>query len=408
MRWILSVLVVLASAVALALLLMFNHGNLAIFWPPYRVDLSINTALLLLIGLVALMYLSSRALVQVISLPTRVRTYREQRYKERALNAFREATVALAEGRFAKAEKQSRLALHLPEQGGAASLVAARACHGLRALDRRDQWIERCAIEFGLKDQALLLAADCAIEDRDGAAALSALNRLQPRTSRQVHALRLRLSALELEQQWQALLPVLAQLERRQMVAAPAAAALRLRAWRSLFNQTASDLTATRSIWRQIGRDLAYESPIAEAAIDAFRRGADFAMASEIADRVLRKRYSGTVVDQYASLESISARDKLQALEKWLQRWGPEASLLAALGRVCSEQQLWGKAEAYLRESMAKDDAPSTRLALARLLEQTERNQEAAGLYREAAQTQRPPSTSRHAPVMNSASSEAR
>jgi len=62
MRWILSVLVVLASAVALALLLMFNPGNLAIFWPPYRVDLSINPALLLLIGLVALMYLSSRAL----------------------------------------------------------------------------------------------------------------------------------------------------------------------------------------------------------------------------------------------------------------------------------------------------------------------------------------------------------
>ena len=408
MRWILGLLVVLASAVAVALLLMFNRGNLAIFWPPYRVDLSINTAVLLLIGLVVLMILSSKALLQLISLPSRVRSHREQRYKDRALNAFREATVALAEGRFARAEKQSRLALHLPEQGGAASLIAARACHGLRALDRRDQWIERCAVEFGLKDQALLLAADCAIEDKDGAAALAALNQLQPRTARQVHALRLRLSALEIEQQWQALLPVLAQLERRQMVAAPAAVALRLRAWRSLFSQTASDLAATKSLWRQIGRELAYESPIAEVAIEAFRRGGDNSAAADIADRVLKKRYSGTVVDQYAALDTIAARDKLQTMEQWLKRWGPESSLLAALGRVCSEQQLWGKAEAYLRESMAKDDAPSTRLALARLLEQTERSQEAAGLYREAAQTQRPPSTSRQAPVMNSASSEAK
>ena len=408
MRWILGILVVLASAVALALLLMFNHGNLAIFWPPYRVDLSINTALVLLIGLVALMFLSSKALFQLISLPARVRSHREQRYRERALTAFREATVASAEGRFARAEKQSQLALHLPEQGGAASLIAARACHGLRALDRRDQWIERCAREFGLKDQALLLAADCAIQDRDGAAGLTALNALQARTARQVHALRLRLAALELEQQWQALLPVLAQLERRQMVAASAASALRLRAWRNLFSQTGSDLASTKSLWRQIGRDLAYESPIAESAIDAFRRAADFASAAEIADRVLRKRFSGTVVDQYAALDALSARDKLQLMEQWLKRWGPEAALLAALGRVCAEQQLWGKAEAYLRESMAKDDAPSTRLALARLLEQTERAQEAAGLYREAAQTQRPPSTSRQAPVMNAASSEAR
>ncbi|MFM7503283.1 MAG: heme biosynthesis HemY N-terminal domain-containing protein [Betaproteobacteria bacterium] len=408
MRWILGILVVLASAVAAALLLMFNHGNLAIFWPPYRVDLSINTAVVLLIAIVVLMFLASKAFVQLISLPARVRSHREHRYRERALAAFREATVALAEGRFARAEKQSQLALHLPEQGGAAALVAARACHGLRALDRRDQWIERCAQEFGLKDQAQLLAADCAIQDRDGAAALAALDRLQPRTARQVHALRLRLAALELEQQWQALLPVLSQLERRQMVAAPAVAALRLRAWRNLLNQTGTDLAATKSLWRQIARELAYESPIAESAIEAFRRAADFSAAADIAERVLRKRFSGTVIDQYAGLDALSGREKLHNMEQWLQRWGPEPALLAALGRVCSEQQLWGKAEAYLRESMAKDDSPGTRLALARLLEQTERSEEATGLYREAAQTQRPPSTSRQAPVINAASSEAR
>ncbi|MFM7385340.1 MAG: heme biosynthesis HemY N-terminal domain-containing protein [Betaproteobacteria bacterium] len=408
MRWILGILVVLASAVAVALLLMFNHGNLAIFWPPYRVDLSINTAVVLLIAIVVLMFLASKAFVQLISLPARVRSHREHRYRERALAAFREATVALAEGRFARAEKQSQLALHLPEQGGAAALVAARACHGLRALDRRDQWIERCAQEFGLKDQAQLLAADCAIQDRDGAAALAALDRLQPRMARQVHALRLRLAALELEQQWQALLPVLSQLERRQMVAAPAVAALRLRAWRNLLNQTGTDLAATKSLWRQIARELAYESPIAESAIEAFRRAADFSAAADIAERVLRKRFSGTVIDQYAGLDALSGREKLHNMEQWLQRWGPEPALLAALGRVCSEQQLWGKAEAYLRESMAKDDSPGTRLALARLLEQTERSEEATGLYREAAQTQRPPSTSRQAPVINAASSEAR
>jgi len=408
MRWILGILVVLASAVAVALLLMFNHGNLAIFWPPYRVDLSINTAVVLLIAIVVLMFLASKAFVQLISLPARVRSHREHRYRERALAAFREATVALAEGRFARAEKQSQLALHLPEQGGAAALVAARACHGLRALDRRDQWIERCAQEFGLKDQAQLLAADCAIQDRDGAAALAALDRLQPRTARQVHALRLRLAALELEQQWQALLPVLSQLERRQMVAAPAVAALRLRAWRNLLNQTGTDLAATKSLWRQIARELAYGSPIAESAIEAFRRAADFSAAADIAERVLRKRFSGTVVDQYAGLDALSGREKLHNMEQWLQRWGPEPALLAALGRVCSEQQLWGKAEAYLRESMAKDDSPGTRLALARILEQTERIEEATGLYREAAQTQRPPSTSRQAPVINAASSEAR
>ncbi|NCV61656.1 MAG: heme biosynthesis protein HemY, partial [Betaproteobacteria bacterium] len=80
MRWILGILVVLASAVSLALLLMFNHGNLAIFWPPYRVDFSINTAVVMLLALVASMFLGLKAIAQLVSLPGRLRTHRSQRY----------------------------------------------------------------------------------------------------------------------------------------------------------------------------------------------------------------------------------------------------------------------------------------------------------------------------------------
>jgi len=385
MRWILGVLLVLFAAVAVALLLMFNHGNVAIFWPPYRVDLSINTAVVLLLLLVLGLVFLIRAYRQITSLPRRVKQHREQRYRERALQAFRDATVALAEGRFARAEKQAQLALHLPEQGGPAALIGARACHGLRASERREAWIRRCAEEFGLRDQAALLAADCAIDEGDGEAALRALDSLPPKTARQVHALRLRLAALDLTQQWKPLLPVLAQLERRQMVSAQSAQAMRSRAWRHLLTHAGSDPAQVKAVWRQIPREMSLEAPVAEVAVEAFRRAGDPGTAAQIVERLMRQRYSARAVDQYAAFAHLTSREKLQAMEQWLKAWGEEASLLSALGRVCAEEQLWGKAESYLRESLKRDDTPATRLALARLLEQTARMEEAAGLYRQAA-----------------------
>lgn len=389
MRWILGLLLVLFAAVGVALLLMFNHGNVAIFWPPYRVDLSINTAVVLLVLLVLGLLLLIRAYQQLTSLPRRVKLHREQRYRDRALLAFRDATVALAEGRFARAEKQAQLAMHLPEQGGPAALIGARACQGLRAIERRDGWIRRCAEEFGLREQAALLAADCAVDDRDGEAALRALDQLSPKTGRQVHALRLRLAALDLSQQWKPLLPVLAQLERRQMVSPQNAQAMRLRAWRHLLSQAGSDPGEVKTVWKQIPRELAFEAPLAEVAVDAFRRAGDFTTAAQIVERLMTQRYSARAVEQYATLAQLGSREKLQAMEQWLKAWGEEASLLGALGRVCAEEQLWGKAEAYLRESLKRDDTAAVRLVLARLLEQTARAEEAAGLYRQAAQQPR-------------------
>ena len=47
MRIALSILTLFAIAVAVALLAGNNQGTITLFWPPYRVDLSLNLVLLL-------------------------------------------------------------------------------------------------------------------------------------------------------------------------------------------------------------------------------------------------------------------------------------------------------------------------------------------------------------------------
>ena len=48
MRIFLWLVVLLATAIGLAVMARFNAGNVVLFYPPYRVDLSLNFFLLLL------------------------------------------------------------------------------------------------------------------------------------------------------------------------------------------------------------------------------------------------------------------------------------------------------------------------------------------------------------------------
>ena len=48
MRWLVWSVLTFALAAGIALAARFNHGNVAILWPPYRIDVSVNLALVLL------------------------------------------------------------------------------------------------------------------------------------------------------------------------------------------------------------------------------------------------------------------------------------------------------------------------------------------------------------------------
>ena len=76
-----------AMAVALALFAGDNDGTVTVFWPPHRVDLSVNLALLLLALSFALLYVGLRAIGALLELPRQARRWRAQQ-RERATHAM--------------------------------------------------------------------------------------------------------------------------------------------------------------------------------------------------------------------------------------------------------------------------------------------------------------------------------
>ena len=113
MRVALSILMLFAIAVALALLAGNNQGTITLFWPPYRVDLSLNLVLLLLLGIFVTLHVALRALAALFAMPREARRWRLQ-HKERALHvALLDSLSHLVAGRFIRARKSAELVLVL-------------------------------------------------------------------------------------------------------------------------------------------------------------------------------------------------------------------------------------------------------------------------------------------------------
>ena len=99
MKWALWLLGLFAVAVAGAFIAGHNEGTLTVFWPPYRLDMSINLMVLVTVLGFAFLYLVLRGTSLLLDLPRQARRWR-QLQKERAIQAaLLDALVYLLTGR---------------------------------------------------------------------------------------------------------------------------------------------------------------------------------------------------------------------------------------------------------------------------------------------------------------------
>ncbi|MFI4914747.1 MAG: heme biosynthesis HemY N-terminal domain-containing protein, partial [Steroidobacterales bacterium] len=143
MRWVFWILGLFAVAVAVALALRLNTGYALLVWSPYRVELSLNFLLLLLVVGFAVVYLLLRFIFGALGLPAKVREFRERRRRENAHSMMLEALQAFFEARYGRAEKAAASAMQSGESPALAAVLAAHAAHELRRYEQRDGYLAR-------------------------------------------------------------------------------------------------------------------------------------------------------------------------------------------------------------------------------------------------------------------------
>jgi HemY protein len=385
---------VFAAAAAIAIFGRTQDSYALLVYPPWRVEISLLLFILGLLLAFALAHGVIRMIHHTLALPEHVRAYRERRRQERGQAALASALQAYLEGRFARAEKEARLAWEGGGSPGLAALIGARAAHELREFARRDQWFERAAAAGDALQAARLVSqAEAALDERDFARARAALLTLHGLGPRHIATLRMLLRAERGAQNWEEVLRLATLLAKRGAIAPAAAAEHQAQACVELLARAASDRRGFEERWRRIaGRDQLLPRVARAGARHATVLG-NAALAREIIERALAEDWDAPLVAAYGDLPPLEAaerareaRARIERAERWLAAHPEDAQLLAALGRLCAHAELWGQAQRYLEASLAFESSRAAHLDLARLLERLGQTAEGAAHYREAAE----------------------
>ena len=375
MRTVIWFVLLFVVAVVAATTLGSNDGLVSLYWSGWRLDLSLNLFLLLLVGACFALVSLLHAANALTGLPQRAHEWRVARRDRSAQAALRDALAQYFGGRYSRAQTAAQRALAIqvdtPELAQdneftvLGHLLAAGSAHRLQDRARRDEQLQR-ALELAntspaarsAEEGARLLAAEWALDDRDAPRALTLLAELPPGVARRTHALRLKLQATRLGRQPAEALKTARLLAKHQGISKAAGLGL-LRSLAFECIDAAHDIDQLRRIWGQLDvadrRDpfVAARAATRAAGFDAFDEARSWL-------RPFWERLAELSGDERAALSQAFVAavqglgiDWLPRLESAATAYPREPAVAHAVGSALAERQLWGKARLLLEAAAA-------------------------------------------------------
>ena len=422
MRAALWLLALFGVAVAVALFAGNNQGTVTLFWPPYRVDLSLNLVLLVLVLGFVTLHAALRALAALLELPRQAQRWRLQQ-RERSMHAaLLDAFAQMLAGRFLRARKAALAAMdqeqalrqegETPPHGhqirALAHMVAAETSHALQDRTLRDRYFdlalnhakEKRHVAQELHEGAHMRAARWSLDDRDAEGSLERLAQLPQGAARRTLALRIRLKASRLAGRTRDALDTARLLGKHRAFSADAARSL-VRGLAIELIQQSHDPAQLQAAWLSLE---ASDRAMPEVALQAAQRlsllGGDSAQVRQWLQPVWQQ-----FVELPSSMTDVHVQRLISTLEgslddsdaAWLARieaaqkaLPSDARLQYLSGMACAQRQLWGKAQLLLAQAAPQlQDARLRRNAwckLAELAEQRDVTPAAAQAWKKAAQ----------------------
>ena len=402
-RAALWLLALFGVAVGAALFAAGNPGTVTLFWPPYRVDLSLNLVLLVLLALFVVLHLALGALDAFAGIPGQARRWRLLQKERLVQTALVDALVHLVAGRFVRARNAAQYAIAMHTRADAQDeshgrslrlqamlhLIAAESAHALQDQTLRDKHFLQ-ATELldipevsGTQEGFFMRAARWALDDHDAPAAAQWLERLPQGAARRTVALRLRFRVARMQGENAVALETVRLLVKHRAIAESSGASISqalalelllagqdtsqiLAAWDFLDEEECKLPDVALGMvqhWLAKGGDAAQSRqwllPVWERMLQDPK-----ALSSSQRMRLVRTLEAGLLVPHDALdtkwVSRIEAAQRVQARDPLLQ-------YLAAV--MCVRLSLWGKAQHLLRQCIATSTDPVIKGDAQRMLE---------------------------------------
>lgn len=381
MKYLVWVLGLFAAAVALAIA-SHNAAYVLLVYPPYRIELSFTLFIILLLIGFGLGYVLVRVILAAVNMPADVREFRQRHSKTKSRELLDEVLSAYFEGRYGAAERAAARAMELGETSALHPIIAARSAHELHEFEKRDAYLSSSeGKSIGDSTMRLMATTKFMLDQRNPREALKALQKLsESGVKGHVGALSLELKAQQQAGNWDEVLRVLDQLEKRESTDLASIEQMRQQAWLEKIRQQ-QDLAGLTACLKNMPGEYKQRSRIAATAAQALIQHDGYSLAKQLLTDSLNAQWDSELAILYGDCGADDLVVQIEQAEKWLNLHSQDAGLLLALGKLCLQQKLWGKAQNYLDASISLNPSYAAYTALGRLTERLGKSDAAFKYY---------------------------
>lgn len=384
MKWLITLLLILTTAVAFTLLALTDPGFVVIGRGTWTVETTLSVFVIVLVVGSILFYNLLRLLNALWHLPAYLWRGRSAQQQQKAQAFLLQGVFALLEGNWRTAEQTFLKAVSPNDLSALHYLGAAYAASQLQEPSRALDYLNEVRVNRPADELALtLFKAKLQLQRQNFPAALQ--NMLQARTLAPKHdEVLLGLLSLYLQlADWPALLELLPDLRKRKVLVPEQIQRLENRASIALIHYTLrTHPVQAATLWSQIPKAIRLRPAVLTVYIQHLMAAGEIISAESLVREALKYHWEADLIRLYGELETTNSSQQLTNAENWLKNHDQDPMLLLTLGRLCMRNRLWGKAQQYLEAGLHLEPNPLIYKMLGELWMHLEDRTKASEYYR--------------------------
>jgi len=370
MKQLLGLLLVVVVAVAVTLMAQGNASKVLIFFGQYRIDMSLNFAVVAILLLFLVLYVMMRAWRASSQLPGKFKEYWTNRKQNALLQANTQGLIALITGDEQGAQKALNQASKTGIETDLSYLIRAMSAIQADRYDVAEEILNQEKAKVGEHSHALVvLRGKVALSKQDFSGALSMLEAMDPLAAKLPQVQRLRMLALMGLARWQDAL-----VQYRACVAVSALTngekneAL-MRIYAGLGESAGQDASKMKEVLSSAKPAELENVGVLRTLATGLQRSGLVTAARTLLEMALNQNYNKDLLPIYHQVAVLEPREALPNVERLLAQQPADLRLLELAADVCEREQLWGKAISRFEAVYAKQPSAHVAGKLERLYE---------------------------------------
>lgn len=384
--YIIILLLLIAALFWLGQLVLSNPGTAVITWGVWSIEMKTATLVMAVVAACILFYITIALLRHVFNLRKNLSRLREAHLGSKASRALTQGLIQLTEGHWEKGKKL--LIEHAPHSDTPLLnyLAAARAAHMQEEYAQRDELLKLAIESDGKANIAVGVSqADMQLASDQLEQAHATLTRLRELAPKHPYVLKLLAKVLYRQEQWDALLELLPELIKQNLLKNDDMHKVQGATLQAMFHQHAKGKQVDKlyAMWKKLPSAVRETNEAILLYAKALHTAGDDAACASLLGSSLNKHWHDGLADLYGRIQHHSLANTIQQAEKWqLARPDNNPALLLLLARLYNQQKLWGMAKHYFEASLNQTPNAEGYLELAELLETMNEADNAQHCYR--------------------------